>query len=746
MPGRSSISLISILALLIFAGSPGSSVALETSGQRAVTIEDCIRMVHIQQTYDADDPTVVFSPDGRRFVTMVWHGNLATNLNDHTILVFDAEHLDHKPTELTHVGFTYEEDEQHARPLKQFAFLTNNRLAALATFHGEPRQVVTIDLATKAVTPLTSYPGGILSFAAAPDGGALVFGVAAPADEGRKAALYRDGFSLEDPDAIDPVTMPQVALGNWFSPRVEYFIVAGPSAQPRKIFEGSGARGAPTFWMSPDGRKAVVYPFAESAKAPQTFGLIDMSSGKIERLIPGDTPSAGRILWARDSQSLIVAPPPFGSGPAVLYEVNASSRKMTSRNIGQGTQWNLLGWTASGDGLILTRGGYPRSGDPEGTLAVIHRTTDGWAEPAVVTRAESRFGLNARYFSGTNGRLIVGVNDGLAEPPEIAAYDLDSKQTRNLTHLNPQLGELKLGEVSRIRWSGPFDKDTSFGYLIKPVGYVPGEKYPLIIQFKDEGYYPEDNSYILDGAEQYSGAAIQVWANEGFMVLFTPSPLSVREAIETPKEDERITAHIDTALDLLESQGLIDRTKVGISGWSRSGWWTEYVVTHARTRFAAASNIDNVEYNMQRYALSYPTEPSYVVNHWAKVLPWGEGSKAWPEQAIDLKYADAQTPRLIEVHGMHFGGVVWHAELYAALKTAKIPVDFYLFPDGPHNLKSPVHRLHSLSAHNDWFRFWLQDYEDPSAGKQAQYIRWRKMRDEWKEAGRAAAAKPGAKQ
>ena len=73
----------------------------------------------------------------------------------------------------------------------------------------------------------------------------------------------------------------------------------------------------------------------------------------------------------------------------------------------------------------------------------------------------------------------------------------------------------------------------------------------------------------------------------------------------------------------------------------------------------------------------------------------------------------------------------YHAESYAALKTLKIPVEFYLYPDAPHNLKSPIHRFNSLSTHTDWFRFWLQRYEDPNPKKKNQYARWRKMREEW---------------
>jgi hypothetical protein len=37
--------------------------------------------------------------------------------------------------------------------------------------------------------------------------------------------------------------------------------------------------------------------------------------------------------------------------------------------------------------------------------------------------------------------------------------------------------------------------------------------------------------------------------------------------------------------------------------------------------------------------------------------------------------------------------------------------------------------LHAIMNRNlDWFRFWLQDYEDPVPTKKAQYARWRKLR------------------
>jgi len=40
----------------------------------------------------------------------------------------------------------------------------------------------------------------------------------------------------------------------------------------------------------------------------------------------------------------------------------------------------------------------------------------------------------------------------------------------------------------------------------------------------------------------------------------------------------------------------------------------------------------------------------------------------------------------------------------------------------------PEHRLAIYNRNLDWFRFWLQDYEDPDPAKTEQYARWRQFR------------------
>jgi hypothetical protein len=54
--------------------------------------------------------------------------------------------------------------------------------------------------------------------------------------------------------------------------------------------------------------------------------------------------------------------------------------------------------------------------------------------------------------------------------------------------------------------------------------------------------------------------------------------------------------------------------------------------------------------------------------------------------------------------------------------------DLYVFPNEPHQKFQPRHKLAVYERNLDWFRFWLQGYEDPNPAKAAQYVRWRQMK------------------
>ena len=70
---------------------------------------------------------------------------------------------------------------------------------------------------------------------------------------------------------------------------------------------------------------------------------------------------------------------------------------------------------------------------------------------------------------------------------------------------------------------------------------------------------------------------------------------------------------------------------------------------------------------------------------------------------------------------------------YAVLRYLKKPVELEILNTDEHVITSPTEWLASQGGSVDWFRFWLQGYEDPDPTKAGQYKRWRglkKMQEE----------------
>jgi dipeptidyl aminopeptidase/acylaminoacyl peptidase len=692
-------------------------------GRSPVTIRDCIEMTRIQQTYSEDDRTATFSPDGKLFATLIWRGDIAKNVNRYTVLVFDADNLSAKPRALLTAEYSHDQSDQHARPVSNMRFLPGNKtLAFLGTLKGEPRQVYVVDLAGGAPRALTRHPTNVRAFALAREDGPFLFGADAPDDRARRDVLIRDGFSINDRTKIGALNMGAYALGNWFEPRTEFFFTAKRGLTPTRVHQVAGAPAR--IWISPAGDRALVYPF-QAASDRVGFGMFTLANGAVSPVALDAGGRVGSIAWAHDGRSVLAGS--GGTGGLTLTELDLTTGR--SGRLPIEGDWSFLGWDSRTGRVRLVRNPYARDQHRERLLGTVEKLGATWSAVRTLG-SESKFSLNRRYGLAMAGRLIVGVKDSITVPPELAVYDTDTRETRILTDLNPQLRDRSFGEVTRITWDGPYDKGTSFGWVIKPVGFEPGKRYPLVIQFKDEGYYPEDDPFIIDGPEQYSGAAIQPLANSGFVVLYTPAALSTRERVTTPDEGKHQLAHVESGIEHLDRLGLIDRQRIAITGWSRAGWWTDYIVAHASFPILAATEIDNVQYDLNRYVIQNGEGSSWedMVKNWGGTRPWGPDAAAWHAQAIDWKIERSwRTAFLTQTHGPL--SILRHQLQFAARKTLGIPAEFYVYFDASHSTKSPRHRLGSLSTHVDWFRFWLQGYEDPDPAKRAQYERWQKMRD-----------------
>jgi hypothetical protein len=106
--------------------------------------------------------------------------------------------------------------------------------------------------------------------------------------------------------------------------------------------------------------------------------------------------------------------------------------------------------------------------------------------------------------------------------------------------------------------------------------------------------------------------------------------------------------------------------------------------------------------------------------------PFGPGLGKWVKEAPGFHLDQVKSP--VRIEAIDPTSVLQEWELYASLRMQHKPVDLIYFPNGTHIHQKPLERLDSQQGYVDWFRFWLEDYEDPDPSKRAQYDRWTKLR------------------
>ena len=712
-----------------------------TADTHVATVPDAIGMTRIQDESAADGTVAAFSPVGRTAAFVTWRGDLRRNTNVYELRLIrlDAPLAVRESRVLLTREYAGDRIDADASPIKQLSFFRNGRsLAYLGLDDKGIAQVYTIDIDTGVERQLTHHPTSVRNFVIGPQGNLLAYSAVAFPQDQAASRINEDGVFLWDASLFPdyqpsfPAGVMLSRLGGWNGIR-QYFLAGG---QPRLILDSRQSRPAgpdndpkadvsPTESLAddsvltyaslsadPSGKHLLMYPYqvtthplhperyayyrkppmnAYGRRVAAQVAEIDVDTGRITPLVDAPSPQyetyeSGSPLWSTDGQTVLLYTlfPDQPGQPPAWAEMDLSTHRLTS--LGLANDWKPLGWAADGKGLLLAGKGNH--------FAIMHRGADGhWLKPEMIGSVE---GFYPDWQEATNGKLILGVQEGLKQAPELAAYVSGASAPVCLTDLNPQLRTLTLGEVLPYHWrkttgSGPD------GFLVKPVGYRPGVRYPLVLLLDDAVLWPHSNPYLLDATVQLSGDAIQMLAGQGFMVLYYHDP-AIADVVETPKEPRRVLADVQTVIAKLDKEGLIDPSKIGISGWSRAGFYTMYLLIHSSIRFAAATNVDGG-----------------TTEYTDRMRPF-----------TDEELKRIRTPLLFEPHGLW--SLVDNGQIAARMDAFGEPIEILYFDSAPHSTIRPWHRWRSLQTHIDWWNFWLRNRIDPDPTKASEYEHWKQLK------------------
>ena len=238
-----------------------------------------------------------------------------------------------------------------------------------------------------------------------------------------------------------------------------------------------------------------------------------------------------------------------------------------------------LRWSADGRGLYFETGMKGRS--------QLYRVDLAARRAAAVTSGERT--VHLVDVSDKAGRLAYGVNDP-THLDDLYVADLAGRNEKQLTHLNASLSkQLQLVPVERVPFKGADGWDVD-GFFMKPVGWQPGRKYPMILTI-------HGGPAGMVGYDWYH--EFQVYAAHGWAVFFANPRGSTgygekfERGIELNwggKDYVDVMNGVDAAL---AKYPWVDADRLGVTGGSYGGCLTNWIVSH-NDRFKAAVTLRSI--------------------------------------------------------------------------------------------------------------------------------------------------------
>jgi dipeptidyl aminopeptidase/acylaminoacyl peptidase len=434
-----------------------------------------------------------------------------------------------------------------------------------------------------------------------------------------------------------------------------FLIDAQPGAQPRALLSTDVPENAPNYnsrpaW-SPDGRRIAFVqggPKEQLVYALHQLMVVDVAGGPARPLTAGLDRNTTQPQWAPDGKSLYF----------LLEDDRAES---------------LMRVPAAGGKLEKVLAGPRNVGDFD-----VARTG-----PVVVLSSQPQ------------------------QPTELFALGKKA-ELRPLSKQNDAwLRTVTLGTVEPMQAKSK-DGTLVSGFVVKPVGYQVGRKYPTLLRihggpvsqfgygFSFEWQYFAANGYAVVAANprgssgrglDYSQAIYADWGN---------------------KDTDDVLAVVDYAV----AQGLADPDRLGVGGWSYGGIMTDQVIARDG-RFKAAvsgASIANVlaGYGTDQYIRDYETELG---------TPW-KNPDVYMRVSYPFFHADKiKTPTLFMCGEKDFNVPLLNTEqMYQALQSLHVPTELVIYPGQFHGFSTPSYIKDRYARYLSWYNKYLLPKGAATAG------------------------------
>ncbi len=626
-------------------GFGGSSVGAAT---RPFTFDDYYKIVSLS------DPQI--SPDGKQVVVVIGHVDPKQDATLHELAIVEVPSGAQRV--ITH-GRDEVDDPKWSPDGTQLAFVDVAGAGKDAT-----PQVWVLPMSGGDAQAVTHAKNGVELYAWRPDGKAIAY--VSRDDPGNAAAVaaHDDLFTVGD-DSFMTRSIP---------PPAHIWLQQLDGSKAERLTEGAWSVYPDALSWSPDGRY-IAFDRLPGPRFDDIFrsriAVVDVATKQVEQVSadrwstsPAFSPRGDEIAYAQARGHTVITQ----QDPAV---VSLASRRVTNPAPAFDRDVSFITWLPDGKGLVI--------GANDRTVSALWLVRDGTAHR--VNLGDVNFEEGSVAHSGA----IAFVGTTPTRPGELYYLAPSAQSPVRLTDVNGAIAALDLAPTREFSWTN--DGFTEYGPLTYPLGYQRGTKYPLVL--------------VIHGGPT-SGASttsfrplVQILASHGAFVLqpnyrgSDNNGFRFADAIIGNAPPAGAGRDIVAGVKALIATGMIDPSRVGVSGWSAGGWLTSWLITQYDLWKAAVSGAAVNDVVLQ-YTLSEIN--SYTPYLFGGLTPWkGDGMQAY-RQSSPLTYAanvhaatlilsDTGDPRVPTPEAYEF---------YTALRDLGKTVQFIAIPAVGHHPSDPV--------------------------------------------------------
>ncbi len=635
-----------------------------------------------QHRFGLDDFTSVvrvadpqFAPDGRSIAVVVSKANLDEDRYDPALVVVDVARATSKTLVSGQMSLSSPRWSPDGR---RIAFLATTLVGVTVR-----PQVFVHSLDTGRMQVLTTAILGVQQFAWSPDGRTIAFATADPPERKTGPERFNDSFEIAINDSL-LTQAPPTSTHIWL-------VAADGSAAARRLTSGT--------WSLPVSRP------------------------------PG--PPASAITWTPDGTSIVFArqQTPHGSGGNEIEIVNVADGTVKAFN---GLRGTFPQFSPSGKSIALMMQGNvsvadASGGQAKGITAPIDRNiaSADWMPDGrsllVGGNDSTHVSMWIQPLEGAAKRIDVGdlspnssyhvdvavAKDGAlaftatspARPAELYYMPSANGPVKRLTDVNAETAVLPLGRTEVVEWKN--DTFTENGILTYPTDFSPSQKYPLVLLIHGG---PRAASMLTFSAQA------QLMAAKGWLV-FQPNYRSSdnlgmvyqraisNDAGEGPGRD------VMAGIEAVKQKGIVDETRMAVSGWSYGGYMTTWMIGHYDVWKAAVAGAAVTD-QLDQQTLGDGTNARGANSPWINPEAF-ERARA---QSPLTSAAKMKAPTLILHNIGDYGVTITQSyKLFHALRDNGVTTQFIAYPIVGHNAADPVRQR---DVQRRWLE-WLDRYLNP---------------------------------